>query len=309
MMLKRMTALFLSLLTATLAAGCAAPAVKAPSSPAAVTVTDMSGRTIIIDKPIERIVVLTASDCEIIYALGAGGLVVGRGEYCDYPEEVLNITEVKSGSDTNIEQVIALKPDVVIMSQMAQTPEHAASFEAAGIAVVQTHAQKIEDIYTAITIIGQVLGKSDEAKAVIDDMKKTFDALKAKIPKDSDRSIYFEVSPLQYGLYTAGTGTFMDEIAAMLGLKNIFGDLQSWAQISEEQVIQRNPDYIVTTTMSQKGAPDPVEEILSRKGWEDITAIRNKTIYNADTNSSALMHPGPRLADAAQELYHFVYGN
>ncbi len=226
--------------------------------------------------------------------------MVGRGEYCDYPEEVLAVTAVKSGSDTNIEQVIALKPDIIIMSQMAQTPEHVASFEAAGIKVVQTYAQNIEDIYTAITIIGQLLGKNDEAKAVVDDMKKTFDDLKAKIPKDAERTIYFEVSPLQYGLYTAGTGTFMDEIATMLGLKNIFGDLQNWAQISEEQVIQRNPDYIVTSTMSQKGAPNPVEEILSRK---------NKAIYNADTNSSALMHPGPRLAEAAQELYHFVYGN
>jgi iron complex transport system substrate-binding protein len=173
MIFKRITALFLSLLMVTLAAGCAAPALKAPASPATVTVTDMSGRTITIDKPVERIVVLTASDCEIVYALGAGGLVVGRGEYCDYPEEVLAVTAVKSGSDTNIEQVIALKPDIIIMSQMAQTPEHVASFEAAGIKVVQTYAQNIEDIYTAITIIGQLLGKNDEAKAVVDDMKKT----------------------------------------------------------------------------------------------------------------------------------------
>lgn len=305
---KRTTALLLALLIIVLAAGCDPPAPK-PSSPAAVTATDMSGRTITIDKPIERIVVLTASDCEIIYALGAGNLVVGRGEYCDYPEEVLNVTEVKSGSDTNIEQVIELKPDVVIMSQMAQTAEQVESFEGAGIKVVQTYAHNIEDIYTAITIIGRVLGKNDEAEAVIGDMKKTFDALKAKIPKDTERSIYFEVSPLQYGLYTAGAGTFMDEIATMLGLKNIFGDLRSWARVSEEQVIQRNPDYIVTTTMSMEGAPDPIVEILSRKGWEGITAVKNKAIYNADTNSSALMHPGPRLAEAAQELYHFVYGN
>jgi iron complex transport system substrate-binding protein len=331
---RRILALLLALLTTVLIAGCGpstTPAPSTPSSPSAaaadqsaataaspetpspapagpVTVTDFSGRTVTFDKPVQRIVVLTASDCEILYALGAGASVVGRGKYCDYPKAVLDITSVQSGSDTNIEQLIALKPDVVIMSQMAQTPEQAASLEGAGVKVVETYAQNIDGIYTAITLLGQVVGKNDEAKTIISEMKKTFDDIKAKIPAGSSKSIYFEVSPLQYGLYAAGAGTFMDEIGTMLGLKNIFADTESWAQVSEEQVIQRNPDFIVTTTMSQEGAPNPVDEILGRKGWGDIPAVENKAIYNADSNSSALMHPGPRLAQAAQELYNFVYG-
>jgi iron complex transport system substrate-binding protein len=316
---RKITAFLLAVLMLVLLAGCAggtaATASAEPSSAVSsgpVTVTDMAGKTVTFDKPVQRIVALTASDCEIVYALGAGASVVGRGEYCDYPKEVSSVPSVQSGNDTNIEQIIALKPDVVIMSQMAQTPEQVASLEAAGIKVVESYAQNIDGIYTAVTLIGQVTGKNDEAKAVIDGMKKTFDDLKAKVQQkgaDGTKTIYFEVSPLQYGLYTAGSGTFMDEIATMLSLKNIFSDTESWATISEEQVIQRNPDYIVTTTMSQEGAPNPVDEILSRKGWEDIAAVKSKAIYNADQSSSALMHPGPRLAQAATELYNFVYGD
>lgn len=327
---KQMLAATLAGLTLIFAAGCAsstpAPSASkvaettAPSASAtattppaaasgAISITDMSGKTIQLDKPAERVVVLTASDCEIIYALGAGSTVVGRGEYCTYPEETAKVTAVKSGSDTNIEQLIALKPDVIIMSTMAQTKEQIASLEKAGVKVIVSSAQNIDGIYTAITLIGQVVGKNDEATKIVTSMKKTFDELKAKVPKGSPKTIYFEVSPLSAGtLYTSGTGTFMDELASMLNLKNIFSDTKSWAQVSEEQVIQRNPEYIVTTSMAKAGAVNPVDEILARQGWENIVAIKNRALFNADSNSSALMHPGPRLTDAAQQLYNFVYG-
>ncbi|WP_073076023.1 ABC transporter substrate-binding protein [Sporobacter termitidis] len=312
MKIRKITALLLAVLMAAVIAGCAqkAPAPVSSPSDTAVSVTDMTGRGVTLDKPAEKIVVITASDAEILYALGAGATVVGRGEYCDYPAEISNITSVKSGADTNIEQIVALKPDVVLMSQMDQTKEQVASLENAGLKVVMSNAQDINGVYTAITMIGQVVGKNDEAKTVIDSMKKTFDDIKTKVQSNaalSAKTIYFEVYPLSQGLYAAGTGTFMDEIGTMLGLKNIFSDKSDWPPVSEEQVIQRNPDFIVTTSMSVPGAPDPVSEIKSRKGWENITAIKNGAVFNAD--SSALTRPGPRLAGAAQDLYNFIYGD
>ena len=97
--------------------------------------------------------------------------------------------------------------------------------------------------------------------------------------------------PLQYGLWTAGSGTFMDEIAAMLGLTNIFADVDGWAEVSQEQVIERNPDYIVTISMYYGEGPTPVEEILSRDGWADIAAVQNEAILNLPDNQ--LTRPGP----------------
>ena len=286
----------------------AAPAEEEPEAEdtaSTVTLTDMTGREITLDAPAERVVALTAADCEILYALGAGDLLVGRGEYCDYPAEVLDVPSVQSGYETNIEQIIALEPQVLLMSTMAQTEEQVQQLEAAGIHVVVSDAQDIEGTYTAINMIGTLTGKQAEAASIVESMQKTFDEIKANAG-DGTKTVYFEVSPLQYGLWTAGSGTFMDEIANMLGLTNCFADVTGWGEISEEQVLERNPDYIVTISMYYGEGPTPEEEILSRTGWENVTAVKDGKILNLQNNE--LSRPGPRLADGAKALYDFVYG-
>ncbi len=270
-----------------------------------VTITDMTGREIALDGPATKIVALTASDVEIIYALGAGDLLVGRGEYCDYPAEVLEKPVVKSGAETNLEEILALEPDVVIMATMAQTEEQVNALEEAGVRVIVSDAQNLEGVYTAITMIGQIVGKDAEAEAMVQGMKDTFDAIRAKA-QNTGKTIYFEVSPLEWGLWAGCKGTFMDELAEICGLTNAFADLEGWQAISEEQVLERNPDYIVTTSMYWGEGPTPVEEIKSRAGWDVLTAVQNDQIFNADSN--AITRPGPRLKDAVEALYDFVYG-
>ena len=271
-----------------------------------ITFTDMMGREITLDKPARRIVALAASDCEILYAIGAGELLIGRGEYCDYPVEVLDVPAVGSGGETNIEQIIALQPDVLLMNDMDQSKEQVEQLEKAGVTVVMSNDSDIAEVYTAIEMIGTLSGKSENAAAVISSMKTTFADLQAKSTGDGTQTVYFEVSPLQWGLWTAGTNTFMDEIAAMLGLKNCFSDVSGWAEISEEQVLERNPDFIVTIAMYFGEGPTPEEEILSRAGWENVTAVKNGKVLNLQNNE--LSRPGPRLADGAQMLFDFVYG-
>lgn len=269
--------------------------------------TDMNGREITLEKPADRIVALTASDCEILYALGAGDTLVGRGEYCNWPEEVLNVPSVQSGENTNVEQIIALQPQVLLMSAMAQTDEQIEALENAGIQVVVSYAQDIEGVYEAISMIGTAMGKNDEADALITEMKDTFAQIQKDSTGDGSETIYFEVSPLEYGLWAAGSDTFMDEVAQMLGLTNVFADMEGWGEVSEEQVIQRAPDYIVTIAMYYGEGQTPVEEITSRSGWENIPAIKNGKLLNLQNDE--LSRPGPRLKDGAEMLYDFVYGS
>jgi len=269
------------------------------------TVVDLTGREIYLEAIPERIVALTASDAEIVYALGAGDKVVGRGEYCDYPAEIFEVPAVNSGSDTNIEQIIELAPDVVILGQMAQTVEQVEQLENAGIAVYSSgNAGTIEEAYSLILGVGALLSLDDEANAIVDSMKATFDEIAAN--KVDGGTIYFEVSPLEWGLWTAGTGTFMDEVATIIGLTNVFGDVEGWAAISEEEVLDRNPDYILTINMYWGEGPTPEEEIYGRAGWENISAVVNQKVINLPNNE--LSRPAPRLAEGAQILYDFVTG-
>lgn len=298
-MTKKLVSLFLALVMAL-------SLTAALAESAAVTVTDMAGREIALDAPATKVVALTASDCEILAALGAEDTLVGRGEYCDYPESILEVPAVQSGADTNLEQIIALEPQVVIMAKMAQTEEQVAALEEAGIRVVVSDAQDIEGVYTAIRLIGALVGRNDEAEAMVADMQSAFADIAAK-SENTGKTVYFEVSPLQWGLWTAGKGTFMDELATLCGLTNAFADVEGWAEISEEQVLERDPDYIVTISMYYGEGPTPVEEIKSRAGWEGLKAVQNDAILNADSNE--ISRPGPRLKDAAETLYQFVSGD
>lgn len=271
-----------------------------------VETVDMMGREIELSAPATRVVALSAADCEILYAIGAGDLLVGRGEYCDYPKEVLEAPAVQSGMETNIEQIIALAPQVLLMSAMAQTEDQVKQLEAAGILCVVSDAKDIAGVYTAITLIGAITGRDAEAMAVVEELEATLSQLSVHASELQGKSVYFEVSPLQYGLWTAGKGTFMDEIASMLGLKNIFADSTGWVEISEEQVLEANPDVIVTIAMYFGEGQTPTEEILSRPGWQDVTAVKNGAILNLTNNE--LSRPGPRLASGAQMLFDFVLG-
>ena len=98
----------------------------------------------------------------------------------------------------------------------------------------------------------------------------------------------------------------MDELAQICGLTNVFADLEGWQSVSEEQVIARDPDYIVTISMYYGEGPTPVEEIMGREGWQDMKAVKEGQVFNADSN--AISRPGPRLGDAAVELFNFVNG-
>ena len=301
-------------------AGCAAAPASSLATPAAseaatvgteeggVQITDMKGREITLEQPAERVVALSAADCEIVYALGAGDTLVGRGEYCDYPQEVLQVDVVQSGNETNVEQIIALEPQVVLMNTMAQTTQQVEQLEDAGIAVLASEATDVEGVYEAIEMIGAAVGKSDEAGALVQEMKDEFGALADKAAQQEVAgSVYFEVSPLEYGLWTAGSDTFMDEIASMLGMENAFADVNGWAEVSEEQVIERDPDVMVTIAMYTGEGPTPDEEIASRSGWGSLSAVQEGRVFAA--NEDELSRPGPRLVDGARALYGFVYGD
>ena len=297
-MSRKLVALFLAAL---MLMGC----LPAGAEEGAITVTDMHGREITLTEPATRIVALQPSDCEILCALGCEDALVGIGQYCDYPASITGLPVVQSGAETNIEEILALNPQVVLMNDMAQSEEQVKQLEENGVQVVVSKAADLEGVYYAIRMIGQLMGKEENAEKVITDMQDTFAEIRSQAPAEG-KTVYFEVSPLQWGLWTAGSGTFMDELAGVCGLTNAFADVKDWAEISEEKVIERNPDYIVTITMYYGEGPTPVEEIMSREGWQDIPAVKNGQVFNADSN--AISRPGPRLKDAAVELFDFIRG-
>ncbi len=248
-------------------------------------------------EPATRIVALTASDCEILYALGVGERLVGRGPYCNYPVEIELVPVAQSNMEINYEEILALSPDLIILSAMDQKEEQAAALEAAGVKVVVTDVNSIEQMYLNMEKLGALVGKENEAGQLVAKMKESFAAI-TQSSENAGKTVYFEVSPLEWGLWTAGKNTFMDELAAICGLTNAFSDVEGWAAISQEQVLERDPDYIVTIT------GETLAQIALRPGWEGLTAVENGAVLGA--NSDELSIPGPRLQDGAEALNAFV---
>ncbi len=272
----------------------------------ALTVTDMLGRESTLNGPAERLVVLQPGDAEILYALGALDRVVGRGAYVDFPPEACDIPAVQSGYETNLEQIIALEPQAVIMTVMSQTEDQVKALEDAGISVIVTDAQDLEGIYTCIRLLGRVVGLEDSAESLIARMRGELDGIAAEA-KDcgaAGMTFYYEESPLQWGLWAGGKGIFFDDLCTLLGLENIFSDLEGHNSVSEEQVLERNPDYIFTTMMYYGEGPEPDEEIASRAGWQEVTAVKKGAILY--DNSSAIARPGPRVVDAARMILDLI---
>ena len=297
-MTRKLVSLFLSL-----ALLCACIPALAESG---LALNDMMDREVSLAGPAEKIVVMMPSDCEILYAIGAGEMIVGAGEYCDYPEEVASVTKVTSGGETNVEQIISLAPDAVVMTKMAHSPELVEQLENAGIAVIVTDAQTIDDTYACIALLGALTGKTAEADALVADMKTRFAAVAEKAA-DSGLTVYFESTPLEYGwgLWSAAKGSFMDEIGTLCGLKNIFGDVDNaWPMVTEEDVIAANPDIIIAFDSNGMGEQDAGQVISAREGWKEMDAVKNGRVYVLENN--AFMRPGPRLVDAAESLIELV---
>lgn len=253
----------------------------------------------------KTIVSLQPSNTEILFALGVGDKIVGVTEFDNYPEEAQKIERVSTSTTFNSERILALKPDVVIAYTTGGDEENLNALkglEDAGIKVFAIQSAKsFDDVYGDIEQVATVMGIEDKGKKLNEDIKVKIADVQAKVKDMKEpKNIYLEISP-KPDIYTAGSGTFQQEILNAANVNNVFADLESWAKVSEEDIITKNPDVILTTVDMK----NTTEEILSRDGWNSITAIQNKAVYYIDTDISS--RPGPRIGEAVELIAKAVY--
>lgn len=272
-----------------------------------VTVKDALGEDVTIKEKPKRIVSLIPSNTEIVYALGLGEQIVGVSDNDNYPEDVQNKEKV-GGMEFNVEKIISLKPDLVLAhaSSAHNSQEGLKQLKDAGINVfVVEDAQSFDKVYDSIQTIGKITGTSDKAEDIVAEMKTKLADIQEKgktIPDDQKVSVFVEVNPAPQ-IYTTGKGTFMDEMLTIIGAKNAAGDQEGWPQMTEEAVVKLNPDVIVTTYGYY--VDKAVDQVLARKGWENVSAVKNKRVY--DVHSDLVSRPGPRLVEGVEELAKAIY--
>lgn len=264
---------------------------------------DAMGEEVTIEERPEKIVSLMPSNTEIVFALEEGEKVVGVTDHDTYPEEVEDIDKI-GGLELNVEKIISLQPDVVLAH--ASASDGLDQIKQADIPVfVVTDADDIETTYESIEEIGTITGAIDEAEAIIQEMKDGFKELEeqASTIKEEDRkSVFMEISP-EPEIFTGGNNTFVQALLDIIQADNAAETHDGWLMLDPETIVELNPDVIITTYGYY--TEDAEDAVLSRQGWDSVTAIENKEVY--DLHADLVNRPGPRLVDGAKELAKIVY--
>ncbi|MEW5828013.1 MAG: helical backbone metal receptor [Chloroflexota bacterium] len=247
----------------------------------------------------QRIVSISASTTEILFAIGAGDQVVGRDDFSLFPEEALSVTSVGAlWGELPTEAILALEPDLVVAAQIINEDQVQALRDLGLNVYWQANPTTYEELWDNLRDFGQLTGHQDETETLIAGLEARVKTVLEKIaPLSYHPSVFYELDATDPASpWTTGSGTFIDYIISMAGGTNAASALQGdYAQISTEELIAVNPDVILLADALYGVTP---ESVAARPGWEAITAVVNGAIYPIDPNMMSV--PGPRLVDALE---------
>ncbi len=264
-------------------------------------ISDDAQREVEIKEKPERIVSLAPSNTEILFALGLGDKVVGVTDFCDFPKEATSKEKIGGFSDPNIEKIIELKPDLVLGTGMHQ--KLISQLEDVGLTVFIFDPKGINDVLKSIETVGTLTGQTDTSEKLVSEMNEKIDEVKGKVADLTDEQkplVYYEVwnDPIM----TVGPGALMYEIIEMAGGQNIAADFkEDYPQLSLEVLIEKDPQVIVASagSMSEPG------KVKERKGWEDISAVKEGKVYVIEEDK--VVRAGPRIADGLVDVAKIIH--
>lgn len=257
-----------------------------------------------------RVVSLTPSLTEIVFALGAGERVVGVSDYCDYPPEVTSRPRVGTFLQPSVEKILALRPDLILVDGVQQDVAAALRAAGGGAKVVAIPMNDLEQVRAAITQVGAGLGdRQREAAALLAQFDGELAEIRRIVEGRGSRplpKVLFVVDRQLGGLrgvVAAGPGTYLDELVRLAGGSNIFADLKvRYAKVAVEAIEERQPEVIFDTVHS-----DPAGRARARADWlslRNIPAVSHGRIYVLSERE--FVTPGPRLGKALRQLVRLL---
>lgn len=265
-----------------------------------IEITDARGDKIYFDSPPERIISFMASNTEILFYLDQGDRVVGVDEYSNYPSEVKNLPKVGNAYQVNYEKIVNLSADVVVISK--NNMNMIEPLEGYGQKVVVTGTSTLEDIYDDMKMMGEMCGIPDKAEDMADDLKNDMEentSLTEDIPYSERPDVLYVTSTYQ-GIWASGNDTFQNTLLSNAGMDNIAADKSGWVTISEEKIIDEDPEVIVAVNSTSQA----VLELSEKESWSQVSAVMNDEIYFVDDD--IVSRPGPRVIKAQRRLVNIT---
>jgi iron complex transport system substrate-binding protein len=285
----------LLLLAALLCAACSFRREGAAGEKNAVELADSFGRTVRLKEYPGRIVSLAPNMTETLFFLGAGDLIVGRTDYCDYPPEAAEIPSVGSITNPNIEYIMSLAPDLVVGATHFQK-ETLGELENLRIPVyLASIGEDYEEVFDMITNVSRIVGKTAEGRELAAVMRSRKDAVTQAVQGAVIRPrVYYMISFGEAGDFTAGRDTFISSLIKSAGGRNAGDDIEGW-RYSVEALFREEPDII----LCGPGAASPAE-LARTPPYNRLRAVREGRVRGIDSN--LIDRIGPRTIDGLEML-------
>jgi iron complex transport system substrate-binding protein len=269
-------------------AGCREPAPVAVGD----LIDDAGARTTLVRPPV-RVVSLIPATTELVFALGAGALLVGRTSWCDYPAEASAVPDLGNGIGPNVEAVVAARPELVLLYKSGANRAAAEQLRGFGIPTLELATDRIEDFERITRLVGRALGRAGAADSLVARTAAELAAASVDTGGSGPRPTVFLLAWDRPPM-TLGRGSFLSEIVERAGARNLFDDLAtSSAPISIEAVAARDPDFILVS-----GTGEPA--VARRTEWRVVPAVKARRFLVV--NGSEFNRPSPRIADAVRQL-------
>jgi iron complex transport system substrate-binding protein len=257
-------------------------------------ITDDLGQTVKIPNKIERAVSLAPNLTEIIFAVGAGDKLVGVTEYCNYPEAAQKIQKVGDTLKPNIENIIALKPQIVFVSTASQLETFTKTLEQQGITVFVTNPNNLDGIYQSIEKVGEIFDAGEKSNELVGGLKKRVSAVEEKARDSTKPKVFVQIDK---ALYTIGKDSFITDLIVKAGGESVTKDLATaYPKLSKETALALNPDVIILS--ESPGNEEPNE------AFKNSAAVKNGKVFKI--NADILSRPAPRIIDGLEQLAGYL---
>ena len=258
-------------------------------------VTDEAGHRVRLPLKIDRIVSLAPNLTEIVYAVGAGEQLVGNTEYCDYPLQAKSVAKVGDTMHPSVERILALKPQIVLVSTASQLEAFTKQLDQQNIAVYVTNPQSLEDVFRSIQTLGDLLGHHDAAATLVSDLGRRAAAVEVATKTVKPVKVFYQVS--DQPVYTIGRDAYLTDLVRRAGGVSVTADVPgAFPRYSDEAALASRPEAIILPTGGSMGTANSSPAAAVKNS----PAVLNNRVYKV--NEDLLQRPGPRLVDGLEEM-------
>ena len=260
-----------------------------------IEITDDLDRKLQIPTNITRAVSLAPNLTEIVFAVGAGHKLVGVTDYCNFPAETKNIQKIGDTLKPNIENIIALKPQIVLVSTASQLESFTKTLEEKGIIVFVTNPASLDKIYQSIEKIGEIFSAEDQAERIVANLQDRVAKVEEKAENSDHPKVFVQIDK---SLYTIGKDSFITDLIKLAAGISVTENLETpYPKLSKETAIALNPEIIILSESPGNTEPNEV--------FKNSAAVKNNKVFKIDAD--LLSRPSPRIVDGLEQLAAYLH--